>query len=75
MKLSKSTFLACCFLLILSFHDALADHDNDREKHESKHLASVRNETFRQECDFRMALRNPYIELYGYFKPYYQKKQ
>jgi len=50
MKHNKFIILTSCFLLILFSHDAFADHNTDREKHESKYLTSVNNETFKQEC-------------------------
>ena len=42
----KFIILKSYFLLISIFHDALADHDNDREKHEGRCLTIVNIETF-----------------------------
>jgi hypothetical protein len=49
MHRNKFIMLTSCFLLISFFHDAFADHENDREKHESKCLTPVNNETLKQE--------------------------
>jgi cytochrome c553 len=42
--------LSACLLLTSFFHLAFADHDEDHEKKESKFLAPVNNDTFKQKC-------------------------
>jgi hypothetical protein len=41
---------ACCISSFLFFSGASADHDHGHDKHESKNLPMVTNETYRQEC-------------------------
>jgi len=41
---------ACCISSLLFFSVAAADHDHGHDKHESKNLPPVTNETYRQEC-------------------------
>ena len=66
MHRNKFIMLTSCFLLISFFHDAFADHDDDREKHEGKYLRPVNNETFIQEW----ALPIPAIEQNAKFLGY-----
>ncbi|MCJ7603578.1 MAG: hypothetical protein MUO63_19020 [Desulfobulbaceae bacterium] len=49
---SKNVLLisACCISSLLLFSVASADHDHGIDKHESKNLPTVTNETCRQEC-------------------------
>jgi len=50
-------------LLISIFHDAFADHDDDREKHEDKYLTPVNNEAFIQE--YALPISAIYLESCG----------
>jgi len=50
MQRNRFIILAICLFLISFSPEAIADHDDDRKKHESKYLTPVNNETFKQEC-------------------------
>jgi len=63
MHRNKFIMLKSCFLLISIFHDAFADHDDDREKHEDKYLTPVNNETFIQE--YALPISAIYLESCG----------
>jgi len=50
MQRNRLIMLGICLLLISLSHDAFANHDDDREKHESKYIKPVNNQIFKQEC-------------------------
>jgi hypothetical protein len=50
LKRNIFIMLSACLLLTSFFYLAFADHDEDHEKKESKFLAPVNNDTFKQEC-------------------------
>lgn len=50
MQRNRFIILAICLFLISLSPEAIADHDDDRKKHESQYLTPVNNETFKQEC-------------------------
>ena len=50
MKRNIFIIFSACLLLTSFCHLAFADHDDDHEKRESKYLAPVNNDAFKQEC-------------------------
>ncbi len=50
MKLNIIILLSACLLSTSFLQGAFADHNDDHEKKDSKYLAPVNNDTFKQEC-------------------------